>query len=109
MITNPSLPFQKQFKFAITVMTLLGVAWILGFFLIIQETNFLWLRWLFIIFNSTQVISFHSNFYFRSPFLIIFSDVDCPVFNTQHIRHDLVRWPKILVPAKNFVHMVMFA
>ncbi|KAL5258127.1 hypothetical protein ACHWQZ_G012924 [Mnemiopsis leidyi] len=47
---------KKQFKFAITVMTLLGVAWIFGFFLIIEETNTIWLRWLFIIFNSTQGI-----------------------------------------------------
>ncbi|XP_063695070.1 adhesion G-protein coupled receptor G7-like isoform X2 [Bolinopsis microptera] len=47
---------KKQFKFAITVMTLLGVAWIFGFFLIIKGDNTIWLRWLFIVFNSTQGI-----------------------------------------------------
>jgi len=47
---------KKQFKFAITVMTLLGVAWIFGFFLIIEGANTIWLRYLFIIFNSTQGI-----------------------------------------------------
>ena len=47
----------KQFKFTVTVTTLLGIAWIFGFFLILQGTNVIWLRYLFIIFNSTQGIS----------------------------------------------------
>ncbi len=47
--------FQKQFKSAVTVMSLLGVAWIFGFFLVMQGVNLMWLRYRFIIFNSTQV------------------------------------------------------
>ena len=47
---------KRQLKFATTVMTLLGVSWILGFFLIIDGDNTIWIRWLFIIFNSTQGI-----------------------------------------------------
>ena len=46
---------KKQFKFAVTVMSLLGVAWVLGFFLIIKQLNQIWLRYLFIACNSTQV------------------------------------------------------
>ena len=45
---------KRQLKTAIKLMTLLGVSWIFGFFLIINEVNTVWLRWLFIIFNSTQ-------------------------------------------------------
>ena len=44
----------KQFKFAVTVMTMFGVGWLLGFFLIIEGINTIWLRWLFIICNSSQ-------------------------------------------------------
>ncbi|KAL5270344.1 hypothetical protein ACHWQZ_G001164 [Mnemiopsis leidyi] len=47
---------KKQFKFAITVMTLLGIGWVFGFFLIFLETNAIWIRWLFIVSNSTQGI-----------------------------------------------------
>ena len=47
---------KKQMKFAVTVMTLLGITWILGFFLIVDGINTIWLRWLFIVFNSTQGI-----------------------------------------------------
>lgn len=47
---------KKQLKFAVTVMTLLGTAWIFGFFLIIKKFNMIWLRWIFIILNSTQGI-----------------------------------------------------
>ena len=46
---------KKQFKYAVTVMSLLGVAWVLGFFLIIKQLNQIWLRYLFIACNSTQV------------------------------------------------------
>ncbi|KAL5262772.1 hypothetical protein ACHWQZ_G008238 [Mnemiopsis leidyi] len=51
--------FEKQkrrFKFAITVMTLLGVGWMFGFFLIFLETNMILIRWLFILSNCTQGI-----------------------------------------------------
>ena len=47
---------KRPFKFAVTVMTLLGVGWVLGFFLIIDGVNHIGLRWLFIICNSTQGI-----------------------------------------------------
>ena len=58
-------------------MTLLGVAWIFGFFLIIEETNTIWLRWLFIIFNSTQVLplsftfSLITSFHFNSTKVLV--------------------------------------
>ena len=45
---------KRQFKTAIKMMTLLGTSWIFGFFLIINKENTIWLRWLFIIFNSIQ-------------------------------------------------------
>ena len=41
---------------AFTIMALLGIAWLFGFLLIIEKFNTIWLRWLFIIFNSTQGI-----------------------------------------------------
>ena len=45
---------KKQLKCAVTLMTLFGISWIFGIFLIIDEINNMWLRWLFIICNSTQ-------------------------------------------------------
>ena len=47
---------RKQFKFAVTLTTILGLAWVLGFFLIIDGESTIWIRWLFIIFNSSQGI-----------------------------------------------------
>ena len=52
--TREENKMKKQLKFAVTVMTMFGVGWILGFFLIIEEMNPIWLRWLFIICNSSQ-------------------------------------------------------
>jgi len=49
------LVLQKQFKFAVTVMSLLGVAWVFGFFLIFFQNNMIWMRYIFILLNSTQV------------------------------------------------------
>ena len=47
---------RKQLKFAVTLTTILGIAWILGFFLIVDGDSTIWMRWLFIVFNSTQGI-----------------------------------------------------
>ena len=52
--TREENKIRKQLKFAVTVMTMFGVGWILGFFLIIEDINTIWLRWLFIICNSSQ-------------------------------------------------------
>ena len=52
--TREEQKIKKQLKFAVTVMTMFGVGWILGFFLIIKEINTIWLRWFFIICNSSQ-------------------------------------------------------
>ncbi|KAL5272821.1 hypothetical protein ACHWQZ_G000853 [Mnemiopsis leidyi] len=54
--TREEQKIKKQLKFAVTVMTMFGVGWILGFFLIIKEINTIWLRWFFIICNSSQGI-----------------------------------------------------
>ena len=47
---------RKQFKFAVTLTTILGLTWVFGFFLIIDGESTIWMRWLFIIFNSSQGI-----------------------------------------------------
>ena len=51
-----TLKRRKQFKFAVTLTTILGLAWVLGFFLIIDGESTIWMRWLFIVFNSSQGI-----------------------------------------------------
>ena len=48
---------KKQLKFAVTLTTVLGLAWMLGFFLIVDGVNTIWVRWLFIILNSTQGVA----------------------------------------------------
>ena len=104
---------QKQFKFAITVMTLLGVAWIFGFFLIIRGSNTIWLRWLFIVFNSTQVhlVSFpllyfplfqvlisSIDYHFHSRSVITFQPQGISIFILYVVLNDNLKkvWRKLL-------------
>ena len=46
----------REFKSAVLAMSLFGVTWMFGFFLVFEQVNNTWLRYIFIALNSTQGI-----------------------------------------------------
>ena len=80
---------RNEFKFAITVMTMFGLTWTFGFFLIFEGINTIWLRWLFIICNSSQgMLIFYLNVLQNNDLKRIWKNLLC-ISNTRNMPHNI--------------------